>query len=279
MIYVGSKSFRENKTLMSELARAFPKDYINVEDCDHAHAAIIGLERIDEAFLLPRPSLRVISKYGVGVDNIDFNACERYWVKVLHTPGVNAKYVAEHTLGLMTSLLRNIYKGIRHVGRDWIKDGGQSFEGKKIGIIGYGNVGKIVAEALSNHEIYYNDLCEGVTKETIYRDCDIITLHVPLTPETKHLINAKTLAKMKPTAYLINTSRGGVVNQEDLKWALRKGVIAGAALDVFEHEPCNDEELLTMENVICTPHIAGNSEQAVLAMGRAAIENLKKALK
>jgi D-3-phosphoglycerate dehydrogenase len=277
VIAVLPKSFRDNHILMAELQQAFPHEDLTDSLAD-SHAAIVGLNTIGETTLALYPALRFISKYGVGMDNIDLDACKRRWVRVLWTPGVNAAYVAEYTLGLILSLIRKIHEPIWHDPTgDWVKPKGQSLFNKSIGIIGYGHVGKLVGQCFSNQStIFWNDINGGATKEEIYSQCDIITLHVPLTPETKHLINSKTLAMMKPSAYLINTSRGAVVDQEALKYALKNKIIAGAALDVFEHEPCNDEELLNMENVICTPHIAGNSEQAILAMGRAAIENLKK---
>lgn len=281
MIYVGPKSFRNNPTLMSELAQAFPYETITNSPLD-AQAAIIGLDKVDDNFLVNNPNLRFISKYGVGMDNIDVESCERRWVRVLHTPGVNAPYVAEHTLGLILSLLRKINQGVRHtIDGDWVKEGGISLEGLYVGVIGYGNIGRRVYRLLEQFgaKVSYNDIDDGLVKQFLFEHCDILTLHVPLTDRTKYLVNRDTLTVMKPTAYLINTSRGAVVDQEALKWALKNKIIAGAALDVFEHEPCNDEELLNMENVICTPHVAGNSEQSVLAMGRAAIENLKRMVK
>lgn len=279
MIYVGPKSFRQNKVLVEELASAFPEDSLS-EFPLGCTAAIIGLDRVDKTFLYNYPTIKFISKYGVGMDNIDLEECKRQWVRVLWTPGVNASYVAEHTLGLMISLMRKIHEPIWHDQTgNWVKPKGQSLEHSLIGVVGAGHVGNCVLRLVRAQGALTvaNDIASGSTidKETLFGSCDIITLHVPLTPETKHMINAKTLAMMKPTAYLINTSRGAVVDEEALIYALKNKIIAGAALDVFEHEPY-DGELLRMENVICTPHIAGNSEQAILAMGRAAIENLKR---
>lgn len=273
MIAVLPKSFWNNEILMEELKAAFPNERVSNWACD-ADAAIIGLNKVDDLFLSRHPKIKVISKYGVGMDNIDLEACKRRWVRVASTPGVNAPYVAEHTLGLMLSLLRNIHKGIN----EWAKEGGTSLQDRTVGIIGLGAVGSHVERLVQKFgaQCFHNDIDSGLTKEYLFENCDVITLHVPLTPLTKHLVNAQTLALMKPWSVLINTSRGGVVDQKALKEALKNKKIAGAALDVFEDEPCLDDELLNMENVVCTPHIAGNSKQAVLAMGRAAIENLKK---
>lgn len=279
MIAVTSKSFLNSAILMAEAKEAFGKI---TRDLDRARGAIIGLEPITVDTLSLCPDLRVISKYGVGLDNIDLEACQKRNVKVVHTPGINAKYVAEHTIGLMISLLRRIHQNsdLMRIGI-WQKNGGTSLQGLKVGIIGVGHIGAHVASMIEpfGAKYYLNDLDPiGYAKGTIYRECDVITLHVPLTKETKYMISMHEFFQMKKNAILINTSRGAVVRMAALKEALRQKMIAGAAIDVFEDEPCLDRELMKHDNVICTPHTAGNSKQAVLAMGRAAIENLKCAL-
>ena len=122
---------------------------------------------------------------------------------------------------------------------------------------------------------YYkaNNLIE-TTKEEIYKLADIITIHTPLKSDLKHFINKKTFSQMKENAIVINTARGGLINQDDLKWALKKKIIAGAAIDAYEVEPPNDEELISLSNLINTPHIGGNSKEAIKAMGLAAIQNI-----
>lgn len=284
MIYIEPLSFRSNDILMRELAAAFPYEKSTYTNPDGCSSAIIGTGPVTEEFLRHNPYLKIISKYGVGLDNIDMGACKRHWVRVLHIPGVNAAFVAEHTIGLMLALKRNILMGHSWMESGvWRKDGGESIDGSTIGIIGHGHVGQKVRDYLfSFHPNFIiNDIGEWgswKTKEEVLRNSDILTLHVPLTDQTKYMINEETLSWMKPTAVIINTSRGLVIDQKALKKALKSGKLAGAALDVFENEPEIDQELVNMPNVICTPHIAGNSRQSVLAMGRAAIANLKKAL-
>lgn len=286
MIAVTPKSFLDNEVLMKELAEAFPDEVITRGFEPYADAAIIGSDPVDGMFLDDHGNLRCIAKYGVGLDNIDLEECKMNWVRVLWTPGINSQYVAEHALGLMLSMLRKIDQNSRLLkAGTWRRDGGRSLEGLSVGIVGYGNVGQALRGLLMpfrpgrvlSHDLRKTDAYEETaSKEEIYKTCDVITLHVPLTNETKHMITMYEIMQMKRSAILINTSRGAVIKQSALKEALRRGIIAGAALDVFEDEPCEDTELLQMDNVLCTPHTAGNSEQAVLAMGRAAIANLKR---
>jgi D-3-phosphoglycerate dehydrogenase len=168
----------------------------------------------------------------------------------------------------------------------WNKNGGFQLTGKTIGIIGVGNIGKELIEILKpfNCNFLLNDVLDItilnyknvliVEKNRIYNEADFISIHTPLTKETENLINLEVLTKMKSTSFLINTARGGIVNEKDLKYALKNGFIAGAALDVYDIEPPNDLELLNLPNLICTPHTGGNAQEAVLAMGLSAIHHL-----
>lgn len=293
-------AFSKNELLVNEVKNlGFKKVYTNEElkrftkdelikflsKCD---VAIIGLDKIDEEILSYTPKLKALSKYGVGLDNIDFNACKKYNIEVLHTQGVNKRSVSELTLGCILSLLRNIYVSSNLLKNNiWEKNGGVQLTNKTIGIIGVGNIGKDLIQLLKpfnckvlvndiiNQDKYYkdNNVIES-SKEEIFRDADIITIHTPLNESTKYMIDKKSLNLMKPNAIVINTARGGIINQEDLKWALKNNIIAGAAIDAYEMEPPEDLEFLGLPNLINTPHIGGNAIEAVEAMGESAIENI-----
>ena len=301
IIKVTSPSFSKNETLILELAEMplrltlnsmgerFEGEALARYLCD-ADAAIIGLEKIDEDLLRRCPRLRLIAKYGVGLDNVDLEACQRLSVKVGWTPGVNRYSVAEQTLGYLIGLHRNLFFSSRKMCQGlWEKVGGRQLSDLTVGIIGLGNVGKELVRLLEpmGTTILANDILDirgycdqfGViptSKAELLARSNTVTVHVPLTSETKHLINTQALSQMRSDAFLINTSRGEVVDQKALKQALKSGRIAGAALDVYSSEPPADMEFLKLPNLICTPHIAGNSREAVLAMGRSAIRHLKE---
>lgn len=271
----------------NEELKRFTKDEL-IKFLSKCDIAIVGLDKIDEEILSYTPKLKALSKYGVGLDNIDFNACKKYNIEVLHTQGVNKRSVSELTLGCILSLLRNIYISSNLLKNNiWEKNGGVQLSNKTIGIIGVGNIGKdliqllkpfnckiLVNDVINQDEYYtYNNLIEN-SKEEIFRDADIITIHTPLNELTKYMIDKRTLNLMKPNAIVINTARGGIINQEDLKWALKNNIIAGAAIDAYEIEPPEDLEFLNLPNLINTPHIGGNAIEAVEAMGESAIENI-----
>lgn len=300
-ILVTSPSFSKNETLRNEMINLFPKTIFNdtkshfssydfykiVKKCD---GVIVSLEKIDKHLLKKLPNLKIIAKYGVGIDNIDLHSCQKYGVKAAYTFGVNKLSVAEMTVSLMIGLVRNIFFSsykLKH--GNWKKDGGENIERKTIGIIGVGNIGKevirlikpfncriIVNDIINQDDFYMENSVIEVQKEEIFSNSDIISIHTPLTKLTKHLINKETLKKMKKNSFLINTARGKIVKQDDLKYALKHKLIAGAALDVFETEPPKDKEFLELPNLIPTPHIGGNSVESVLAMGREAIRHLKE---
>lgn len=300
LIKVTSPSFSKNQTLVMELSDLPLRVVLNtlgerfegeslVSYLSDADAAIVGLEKITGTLLDQCPKLHYIAKYGVGLDNIDLEACRQRGVGIGWTPGVNRYAVAEQVVGYMIGLNRNLFVGSRKLrGGLWDKQGGRQISDLTVGIIGLGNVGRELVRLLKPFgcRILANDIADitdfadqygitVVTKEELYKRSDVVTVHVPLTSETKHLINAQALGKMKSEAYLINTSRGTVVDQEALKEALKRNQIAGAALDVYSVEPPTDVELLRLPNLVCTPHIAGNSIEAVVAMGRSAIEHIR----
>jgi D-3-phosphoglycerate dehydrogenase len=299
---VTAKSFLKNKQLCRELAEACPEAEIRWASGDHELDTaglkqllrpcthwIVGREPVRAELLQALPKLQVISKYGVGLDNVDQKACREAGVDLRFRPGVNARAVAEITFGMMISLCRNISICSRRLAAGhWWKNGGQSLYGRTVGIIGCGAIGYRVAKLASDFgcHVLVCDLLDKrnilvrlnasqVDLNSLLRQSDLVSLHVPLTDETREMINAQTLSLMAETAFLINTSRGEVVDQRSLKIALQNRELAGAALDVFVDEPDVDKDLVSLENVLATPHIAGNSREAVAGMGQAAIDGVK----
>jgi D-3-phosphoglycerate dehydrogenase len=299
-IVVTSTTFSRNEYLRERLLEKFPLAAFNLkgerlrgqrlrEFLGNAEGAIVGMELIDEELLKSCPRLRIVSKYGVGMENLNQSACQKYGVTIGWTGGVNRLSVAEITLGLMLGLCRNLHhsSALLKSGR-WIPNGGWQLSGKTVGIVGVGHIGKEVVRLLEPFgcRILVNDIVDQngyyaahtlteVSFEEIFRASDIVTIHTPLTAATRHLVNWRTLSLMKPTSFLINTSRGSVVDQAALKEALKAGVIAGAALDVYEEEPPSDEEFLQLPNLICTPHIGGSALESIRAMGLSAIRHLE----
>jgi D-3-phosphoglycerate dehydrogenase len=203
---------------------------------------------------------------------------------------VNKLSVAEMALGFMLMFARNLYMTSNELkSGTWNKSGGFQLSGKTIGIIGVGYTGqevvrllqpfncKILVNDIVNQDKYYkeNNLIE-TSKEDIYKKSDILTIHTPHNSETDNLIGMEALEAMKNSAYVLNTARGGIINEKDLKYALQNNIIAGAAIDAYAEEPPIDKEFLSLPNLICTPHIGGNAKEAVEAMGKSAINHLKK---
>jgi len=269
-----------------------PGERVLVELLSDRDAAIIGRERIDGPLLRRCPRLRVISKFGVGVDNIDFAACRRAGVAVVHSSGVNRRSVAEQTLAFMISLFRQLHRSsIRLREGEWIKEGGRQLSGKTIGVVGVGHIGREVIELLRPFKctVLGNDILDmrryfsehGIVacgKTRLFRHADLVTIHTPLTEKTVGMVDRRRLETMKMGAFLINTARGRIVVKNDLKWALQTGRLAGAALDVFEREPETDLEFLKLDNLICTPHVGGHAREARRAMAEHAVSNLVSGL-
>ena len=300
-IAVPSVSFGKSTLLRRELLRIFPKSIFNenglpldgkklIEFISDAHAIIVGVETIDDSVLDHVPKLKMVSKYGVGLDSIDQDALKRRNITLGWTGGVNKRSVSELTLCFILGLCRNVFNsGFKLKKTEWDKNGGHQLSDKTVGIIGCGNIGSDVIKLLSpfNCKILVRDIddksafCEEqraseVSLEEIIERSDILSLHVPLTEKTHRMVNKSFLQKMKPNAFLVNTSRGKVIDQNDLKMALDKKVIAGAALDVFIEEPPTDMEFLSLSNLMVTPHIGGNAKEAIESMGRSAINHLVK---
>jgi glyoxylate reductase len=246
------------------------------------------------AELLDRaPRLRVISNFGVGYNNVDLEAATARGIAVCNTPGVLSGAVADLTLALILAIARRLLANAAYVrAGGWSRREpppplGWDPAGKTLGIVGFGRIGQAVAlrARAFGMEVVYHDLvtdpvegledCRPVSLEELLETSDVVSLHVNLDPSTHHLIGARELALMKPTAWLINTSRGQVVDQQALTAALRDGTIAGAALDVLDPEPpAPDDPLLAMENVIVLPHVGSATVETRAAMRDMAVRNL-----
>lgn len=241
------------------------------------------------------PRLKVISRVGAGLDNIDVAYAQSKGIKVLNVEGINALSVAEHTISFILALSKNLFEFDRCVRQgNWdIRYVYKAFEleGKILGLVGFGSIGKEVtrlALALGMKVVFYDPFIKeigGLSVERIddlqvlLRQSDFVSLHVPLNEDTKKMIDEDELRTMKPTAFLINVSRGLVVNNEALCKALQEKWIAGAGIDVFAEEPPPlDDPLLRLENVILTPHVAGLTKESSEKVALQAIENLIKAL-
>jgi phosphoglycerate dehydrogenase-like enzyme len=296
---VASRSFSRNPRLRQELAERYTD--LRFNDTDRTLAgdelieflrgcpnAITGLDILDERVFLALPDLRVVSKYGVGLDMIDLAAARRCGVSIRCTPGVNRQAVAELTIAFMIALCRRIVPLALEL-RDlrWRQPEGRQLSSAVVGVVGCGHVGQQVArlcrafgsEVLAHDIRSYDDFYRRhgvapVSFPELLARSDIVTVHVPLDPSTSGLIGAREIAQMKPTALLVNTARGGIVDEVALKAALLRHHLAGAAFDVFTTEPLDDPELLSLPTFLGTPHIGASTSEAALAMGRAAIAGL-----
>jgi D-3-phosphoglycerate dehydrogenase len=301
-VAVAARSFAKNATLRRELLERYRDVTFNesgrvlsgpplVELLKGHDMAIVGLEPIDEHVLSSVPELRVISKYGVGLDGVDLQAVASHGVRFAWTGGVNRRSVAELTVMFAIALLHRLPQCDRELrAGQWNPLIGRQLTGRTVGIIGCGHVGKDLVGLLAPfacrvlaHDIrHYADFyarhhVEPVSLLQLLRESEIVTLHVPLDPTTRGMIGARELAQMPRGAVLINAARGGLVDESALRDALASGHLAGAACDVFTHEPPLDRSLLDLPTFLGTPHIGGSSEEAQLAMGRAAIAGLETA--
>ncbi|OPX10151.1 D-glycerate dehydrogenase [Mycobacterium sp. AT1] len=264
-----------------------------------AGAAVITLtERVDAALLAAAgPQLKVIANVAVGYDNVDLAATEAAGVTVTNTPGVLDRASADHTFALILAATRRITEGDRLIRSQepWVWGprmlvGLDVSAGATLGILGYGRIGAavarrahafdmtVVASSRSRTPGTVEDSVTFVDQATLLRDSDVVTVHTPLTPQTRHLIDASALEAMKPTAYLINTARGGVVDEAALMAALHGRQIRGAALDVFEGEPAVNPALLDTPGLVLTPHTASAGEATRDTMGILAVDNVAAVL-
>ncbi len=248
-----------------------------------AHALIVrNRTRVDAALLQSAPSLRVVGRLGVGLDNIDVEACRARGIRVIPAAGANARSVAEYVVTTAAVLLRGAYVSSADVAagqwpRARLSEGREAL-GKTLGLVGFGDIGRQAAalaqafgmEAVAcdpmlapDDPVWARTGVRSVPLDTLLAQADAVSLHVPLVAATRHLIDAQRIAGMKPQAVLINTARGGVVDEAALAQALRDGHLAGAALDVFEREPLPPDSVLAgVPNLILTPHIGGVTREA-----------------
>lgn len=241
-----------------------------------------------------RPKLKVLSKYGIGVDKIDVKSCTEFGIPLLFTPGVNHTTVAEHTFLLLLALEKNfLYHTDSTRGGTWKRKTGHELLDKTIGIIGLGRIGKEVAvraNAFGMHpigyDVYWDDkwaaahnVQRAASLDEIYAKSDYISLHTNLTPETRDMINTQSIAKMKKGVLILNCARGEIVHTADMVAALKSGQVGGYGTDVLDVEPPPaDHPLLKLPNVVCTPHIGSRTAESVQRQAVAAVTNLIRAM-
>ncbi|HBT38959.1 MAG: phosphoglycerate dehydrogenase [Pseudothermotoga sp.] len=265
------------------------RQQVDVDDLKGFDAVIVGVQKITRE-MMQNSSVKIIAKHGVGVDNIDLEAATELGIPVTVTPNANAVSVAELTIGFIFALSKKLIDlhNTLYQKRQFVSITGLELLGKTLGIVGFGSIGKEVAKralCLGMRVLVYDPYVEeSVLKELgfekadldqLLRQSDFVSLHVPLNESTRHLIDREKLSLMKKTAYLINTARGGVVDEEALVEALKNGQIAGAALDVFNAEPLPvDSPFFGCPNVIMTPHVGAHTYEAILRMNMMAAESI-----
>ncbi|MDD3164415.1 MAG: phosphoglycerate dehydrogenase [Oscillospiraceae bacterium] len=253
---------------------------------------IIGVDPLDADVLACAKNLRAIAKYGVGTDNIDKNYAASHHIPVSITAGANSNAVADYAFALMMGCARRVVKidAMCHE-KQWTKVMGADVYGKTVGIFGLGAIGKGVAKRAAGfdmqvlaYDVFWDDAyaaAHGITRATpaeIFRQADFISLHLPLTDETRGIIGAAELATMKPNVVLVNTARGGLIDEPALIAALQQGRIWGAGIDVFEQEPPANPELYTLDNLIMGSHCAASTNGASETMSMMAAQNLLRDL-
>jgi D-3-phosphoglycerate dehydrogenase len=298
-VAVASRSFSRHPVLRAELLERYANVTFNdaglslkgeaLVDFLKGHSKVVtALEKMDDAVFAGLPGLEVLSKYGVGIDMIDLEAMRRRGIRLGWTKGVNRRSVSELVISTAIALFRHVPQGNKEVREGgWRQLMGRQLSGKTVGIVGCGFVGKDLAVLLQAfgcrvlaHDIldfpdfYREHGVLPVSLEDLLKESDVVTLHLPLDDSTRGILTAERLALMKKDALLINMARGGLVDEAALKAMLKEGRLAGAAFDVFAVEPPEDHELLRLPNMLALPHIGGSAEEAVLAMGRAAIAGL-----
>ncbi len=260
-----------------------------LKECD---GYIAGLDNITRKVIDACPKLKVISRYGVGYDRVDIEAAKEKGIKVTNIPGVNAEAVGELAFGLILTIARKIpYLNDQTRKGLWPRSSGIELKGRTIGIIGLGAIGKVVARCAKgydmnviaydpfiNEEYCHNNNIGVKTFDELIAQSDFISLHLPLTDRTKHIINRESIAKMKDGAIIVNTSRGGIVDEEAVYQALKRGKLGGLGLDAFEIEPPGKSPLFELSNVVVTPHTGAHTMEATDNMAYASIRNLIDAL-
>ena len=258
-------------------------------DCD---GVVLGVDPLNADVLAGAPKLKAVAKYGVGVDNIDLAECERRGIKVSRTVGANSDAVADYAFAMMMAIARRVVfidKQCR--ARDWSKVTSLDMSGKTLGLLGTGAIGKGVAARAKGfsmrvlaHDVFWDGKwadahgVEQAAPETIYREADFISLHLPLTDETRGMIGANELAEMKKTTVLVNTARGGIVDEDALLDALKNKRIYGAGVDAFMEEPPANPDWYGLDNLVMGSHAGASTVGAVENMGRMAARNIVKDL-
>jgi D-3-phosphoglycerate dehydrogenase len=262
-----------------------------IEAAREADAILARAAVISEAVIQAAPKLKIVSRHGVGVDNVDVAACTRQGVLVSITDDANSEAVSEYAFGLLLAVARKVAQANAHIrAGQWNRDLfiGLELYGKVLGIIGLGRIGSRLGRHAAGFDmevLAYDPYVDAnaaqaagialVDLETLLRRADFISLHMPLTDETRHLIGPAELALMKSSAILVNTARGGLIDEAALYETLLNKRIAGAALDVFETEPLSQgNRLATLDNLLCSPHVAGQTEESLLRMSVDAAENI-----
>jgi len=281
-----------------DIDEAMPADLLRDAMRD-VHAVMPCGVRVSGEAITGAPQLRVIANIGAGYDNIDLDACRRRRILVTNTPDVLSEATADLAFALLLAAARRVVEGDRYVreGRwtewQWNFLWGAELHAATLGLYGCGRIGQAMARrgrGFSMRVLYHtrhrlsaeveNSLgLEFVPFDTLLRESDFLSVHVPLTPETRLSIGAPQLAVMKPTAFIINTARGGILDEEAVVGALRAGGIRGAGLDVFEHEPGVHPELIEMNNVVLLPHVGSATAETRKKMAMLAAQNLLTALK
>lgn len=301
-VAVTSRSFSRHPALRRELLARYPNTTFNdageslrgqtlIDFLKGHEKAITALEPLDAALFDAVPELRVIGKYGVGLDMIDLTAMQTRGVKLGWTAGVNRRAVAELALGFALSLIRRVPESLSLVADGgWRQVSGRQLSGRTVGIIGLGYVGKDLATLLRAFDcrILAHDIrmdaafcarggVEMTGLDRLLGESEIVSIHLPLDDSTRGMIGTRELALMPTGAILINTARGAIVDEAALATELKSGRLGAGAFDVFAVEPPKDNALIGLDNFVATPHIGGSTEEAILAMGLAAIDGLDNA--
>jgi len=301
-VAVTSRSFSKHPVLRAELLDRYPDVTFNDDGTKLAgqalidflgghDRAIVALETVDAKTLESLPDLRVVSKFGVGFDLLDLTAMARRGIRLGWTGGVNRRSVAELAIAMMIALLREVPVATAELrAGTWKNRIGRQLSDRTVGIVGCGHVGKDLAgllrvfgcrviahDILDFPDFYAAHEVTLVGLEDLLRQADVVTLHLPLDETTHGILDRDRLALLKPDAVLINTARGGLVDETALGEMMATGRLAGAGFDVFATEPPEDFTLLDLPNFLATPHIGGSAVEAILAMGRAAIDGLDDA--
>ena len=295
LVAVASRSFSADPFLKKEITQKYAHVKFNesgaslsgqelVQFLKDADKAIIALEKVDTSLLSQLPKLKVISKYGVGLDNIDFLAMQKHNIELAWRGGVNKRSVAELALHFMIGCVRGSFQSHHDVQKNiWTQFKGQNLTGQTVGILGLGHIGQEMVSFLRpfgvnmiGYDLYERQLpdVKQTDLDTLLKQSDVVTIHLPHTTKTHHILSHEKLKLMKAGSFLVNTARGGLVDENALYDLLLKKHIQSAAFDVFEEEPPKNNPLLTLDNFYSTGHIGGSSLQSIQLMGLAAIDGL-----